>query len=90
MRIRYLLLLGTVGVVVLLWLCAFVAALARGRRVSKCPSCHSDRIRPSWPTIRDKILRVSRITPYRCEACLKRFYVRAERVYTWPGVATNR
>jgi hypothetical protein len=90
MRIRYMLLLGIASVALVLWLSVFIAALLRGPRMSRCPNCRSDRIRPSWPRMRDKLLRASRIKPYRCEACQKRFYVPANHIYTWPGAATNR
>ncbi len=74
MRIRYMLLLGIASVALILWLSVFLAALLRGRHVTKCPKCLSDRIRPSWPRMRDKLLRTSSIRPYRCEACWRRFY----------------
>jgi hypothetical protein len=74
MRIRYMLLLGLASVALILWLGVFLAALQRGWHVTKCPTCLSDRIRPSWPRMRDKLLRPSLIKPYRCEACRRRFY----------------
>jgi transposase-like protein len=72
-RIRYIG-LGLALVVVLWWLTAVTAALARGRNISKCPKCESTRIRRSWPHVADKILFPAYIKPYRCESCQNRFY----------------
>ena len=74
MRIRYMILLGIGSVSAVMWLWAFLAAHARGPQISECPRCHSDRVRPSWPKLVDRVLQMSSIVPYRCEACLKRFY----------------
>jgi hypothetical protein len=74
MRVQYM--LAIVGTAVLLtWLSAVVVGRSR-RRVDRCPSCRSDRVRPSWPTILDKFLDISSIAAFRCEACSKRFYAR--------------
>jgi len=74
----YIILVGLATLVFIPWLFVLLAALRRGRRISNCPKCLSDRLRPSWPRMRDKLLlRISFIRPYRCEACRKRFYVRA-------------
>jgi DNA-directed RNA polymerase subunit RPC12/RpoP len=75
MGIRYWIFLGLVVSIALLWcLTLIIVASARGRKISKCPHCHSRRIRSSWPGCRDKFLLLIGITAYRCEACLKRFY----------------
>jgi hypothetical protein len=74
MRIRYKILLSLAVVAVAAWLIVYLVAWGRGRRISKCPRCRSDRIRPSWPGALDKLLRVSSVMAYRCEACGKRFY----------------
>jgi hypothetical protein len=69
-----------VGTAALLWwLSVFLAAHIRRDRSTECPSCHSHRIRPSWPTLRDKCLSYSGIAPLRCEACRKRFYILKSR-----------
>ena len=80
MRIRYMVLLSLAAVV--LTVCLYVIVLAGFRgRVSKCPRCRSTRLRPSWPSNIDKfLLSVSHVMPYRCEACLKRFYALEPRV----------
>jgi hypothetical protein len=80
MRIRYMLATGVGTAAVLSWLCVFLAASFRGRRITGCPSCLSDRVRPSWPTFIDKILSYSEIRAYRCDACRKRFYALKPRV----------
>jgi hypothetical protein len=73
-------LLSVVGTAAFLgWLSVFLAALWRGSQITECPSCHSPRIRPSWPKLIDKILSYSWIMPYRCEKCLKRFYAQKAR-----------
>src|SRR5579872_4929033 len=73
-NIRYL--LGLVlASAVLSWLLGFfMVVLARGWNLSRCPRCQSSRIRPSWPRFADGILYRTHISPYRCEACKKRFY----------------
>jgi hypothetical protein len=76
MTVAYLVLLGFVGVVAILWLPLFIAATLRGRDLTNCPNCHSNRLRPSWPRKRDKLLKWTSIKPLRCLACQKRFYVR--------------
>jgi transposase-like protein len=72
-RIRYIG-LGLALVVVLWWLTAVAIAAARGRKIPKCPHCHSTRVRRSWPRLADYILFPASIRPYRCEPCQKRFY----------------
>ena len=75
MGIRYWIFLGLVVSIALLWcLTLIIVASARGRKIPKCPHCHSRRIRSSWPRFGDKFLLLIGITSYRCEACLKRFY----------------
>ena len=76
MRIRYLILLSVASIALIAWLYVFVVAFVRGRRISECPRCRSDRVRPAWPRLVDKLLRFSFVTPYRCEACRRRFYAR--------------
>jgi hypothetical protein len=63
------------------WLSVFLAAHVRRGRAAECPSCRSVRIRPSWPTLRDKFLSYSGILPLRCEVCRKRFYVLRSRAH---------
>src|SRR5207245_3995258 len=74
MRIRYLVLLSVASIALIAWLYVFVVAFVRGRRISECPRCRSDRVRPAWPRLVDKLLRFSFVTPYRCEACRRRFF----------------
>jgi len=79
-RIRYIG-VGLGLAAVLWWLTLAIAALARGRKISKCPRCLSTRVRPSWPRFVDDVLFPSYIKPYRCEVCKKRFYaMRPKRV----------
>ena len=78
---RCLIFLGLVSVGLLWCLTLIIVASARGRKIAKCPHCHSGRIRSSWPRFGDKCLLLTGITAYRCEACLKRFYaMRNKRV----------
>ena len=61
----------------MMWAFIVMSGYRRGRKVSACPTCGSDRLRPSWPTQVDKLVMLRcGVTPIRCEACLKRFYVR--------------
>jgi transposase-like protein len=79
-RIRYIG-LGLAFVIVLWWLTAVAIAAARGRKIPKCPRCHSTRIRRSQTRFLDKLLFPAYIKPYRCEACQKRFCaIRRKRV----------
>jgi hypothetical protein len=80
MRIRYLLVLFAGAATLLCWVSVFAAAYLRRNRSNVCHCCHSVRIRRSWPKLVDKILGYCAITPRRCEACLKRFYVPKSRV----------
>jgi hypothetical protein len=97
MRIRYMLAIAVaipMLVALLTWLTAIVIARSR-RRIDRCPICKSNRVRPSWPTIMDKFLWISATTPFRCEACLKRFYARKSLAYriplsSFPGAAVAR
>ena len=76
MRIRYMILSGVASIALIAWLYVFVVAFARGPRISECPSCRSDRFVQREPRFIDKLLQFSFVTPYRCEACRRRFYVR--------------
>jgi hypothetical protein len=73
MRIRYQVALGVIILALGAWLILYLGALRRGRAL-KCPRCHSDRIRPSWPKPVDKVFERVSVIAYRCEACQKRFY----------------
>jgi len=75
MRIRYLLVIAIGTAALIAWLIVVLVASSR-RSLEKCPSCRSNRVRPSWPTIVDRILRISAICAFRCEACTRRFYAR--------------
>jgi len=92
MGIRYLIVLGLVVSVALLWcLTLIIVVSARGRKIPKCPHCHSRRIRSSWPRFGDKFLLLIGITSYRCEACLKRFYaMRKKRVVHENSLPTEK
>ena len=78
MGIRRLVFLG-LGVAGVACLTLAILTLARGS--AKCPYCFSPRVRSSTPTLVDKLLYLIYIRPYRCQACLKRFYAR-RRVVT--------
>jgi hypothetical protein len=72
--------IGLVLALGLAWLSVIVVARSR-QRVDLCPSCNSNRIRPSWPRVTDVFLSISSIAAFRCEACLKRFYGRKSLRY---------
>ena len=73
-QVRDLIALGLSSLVLLWCLALIIVASARGRDVFKCPRCHSRRIQSSVPRSRDKILSVTEIKAYRCEACKQSFY----------------
>jgi hypothetical protein len=76
LRIRYLP-FAAVFVALLILVMVVARAFARGRRLTNCPHCRSSRLRPSWPTTLDRfVLTYCSITPWRCEACRNRFYLR--------------
>jgi transposase-like protein len=76
MEIRDLVFLGLdVAGVACLTLVFFIVA----RGSAKCPYCRSARVRSSFPTAVDKLLRFIYLKPYRCQACRKRFYARRRR-----------
>jgi hypothetical protein len=79
MRVRYLVLLAMTIPPLVLWLSAVLVARSRPR-VDRCPVCMSNRIRPSWPRFTDVFLNMTAVSALRCEACLKRFYVRKSLV----------
>jgi hypothetical protein len=81
MRIRYSLALIVGTPMLLTWLFAIMIARSRNR-IDRCPSCQSDRVRPSWPKIIDNLLSVTALAAFRCEACMKRFYARKSLMYT--------
>jgi len=78
MRIRYM--VAVALLVAVLWsIAAAVVVVARGRNISKCPFCRSSRIRQSKSRAKDRVLHYIYVRPYRCEACLKRFYALKRR-----------
>ena len=64
--------LGIMGMVLLGW--GFVALILTPSRTpgQLCPHCGSARVRGSWLRALDRCL--IWLKPFRCEACLKRFY----------------
>jgi hypothetical protein len=80
MRIRYMLVVAVGTITLFTWLIVILIASSR-KRVDLCPHCRSYRVRPSWPTIFDKILNLSALCAFRCEACLTRFYARKSLYY---------
>lgn len=76
MRIRYILLLMTGVPVLLAWASVFVLATVRGSRFSRCPACDYNHVRPSYPTIVERVLGYTGVIPFRCENCRRRFYGR--------------
>ena len=46
-RYRYMALMVLAVIALVLWLSALAAARRRGDRISRCPRCRSDMIRPS-------------------------------------------
>jgi hypothetical protein len=92
MRIRYMLAIaGAIPALaaLLTWMTTTVIARSR-RRIDRCPSCSSYRVRPSWPTILDSLFSISSVAPFRCEACLKRFYARKSHTYRIPVFPEGR
>jgi uncharacterized protein with PIN domain len=75
MRIRYVLVIAVGTAALVAWLVVVLVASSR-KSLAKCPSCSSNRVRPSWPTIIDKVFSISAIRSFRCEACTRRFYAR--------------
>ncbi len=63
------LLMGTLSI----WGISALILMPSTRGQGKCPHCRSLRIRTSWPRISDRFLPWLRA--YRCEACLRRFYL---------------
>ena len=75
MRIRYMILAGMLAVTAIAfiaWLISVCLAIRRGQP-STCPRCDSHRIRPSWPTLLDRVLPPF-VCAYRCEFCQKRYF----------------
>jgi len=80
LRIRYAVAIAVLTPTLVTWMSAVVIGRSR-RRIDRCPSCKSNRVRPSWPTIVDKFFSITSITAFRCEACLRRFYGRKSLAY---------
>jgi len=66
--------------------CLTLVILTLARGSAKCPYCFSPRVRSSRPTLVDKLLNLIYVSPYRCQACRKRFYARRRVV---PSVHGN-
>jgi hypothetical protein len=72
---EYIVLGLAVVVLIILWLGLLLISVMRGRYVSRCPNCNSDRIfRPPGLRMVDMLLRVSFVVSYCCEAFQERFY----------------
>jgi hypothetical protein len=69
-----LILMASALVLLLLAFCivSIIVILKRGQR-ARCPHCGTTRIRHAWPRFRDRIFLI--FSPFRCEACLRRFYL---------------
>jgi hypothetical protein len=67
------------GLAVLLLGCLTLLVLALTRGSSKCPHCECPKVRPSFPTLVDKLLSFLYLRPYRCHACRSRFYAKRRR-----------
>lgn len=80
MRLRYMLVIAVIVPTLVTWFFAVLIARSRST-VDRCPVCRSNRVRPSWPKFLDKLLGISSLSAFRCEACLKRFYARKSLVY---------
>lgn len=55
------------------WAVSSLVVIPSLRSPGKCPHCQSQRIRSAWPRLSDRLLLWLRA--FRCEACLRRFYV---------------
>jgi hypothetical protein len=64
----------------ILWSSVVLMALLRGR-TSICPRCKSNRTRPSWPKLSDRLFPRFVVTQ-RCEFCRKRFFSGKPMDYT--------
>ncbi len=55
------------------WAISAYLVLPSMRTYGRCPFCQSTRIRSAWPRFSDRLLLWLRA--FRCEACLRRYYV---------------
>jgi DNA-directed RNA polymerase subunit RPC12/RpoP len=51
-------------------------ATTNADRTRRCPYCNSAELRRSRTRSLERLLRLARIRPYRCDACDARFYAR--------------
>src|SRR5947209_949133 len=72
-RLAIMLAVGILVISLVVWLVsAFTMIAVRGRK-QRCPHCGSERTRSSWPRMSDYLL--IGLRPFRCEACLRRYYL---------------
>jgi len=92
MRLRYkaVIFVALLWMLTLLVVCISVTfvAVVRGR-VSKCPRCGSERIRPALPRAIERFL-PQFVLAQRCESCANRFYSGFSVDYTKRHTATPR
>lgn len=73
--LRYLFLLLTGIPCVLLYFSLIIAATVRSKRLPMCPHCGRPKVRPSRrQSLIDHLMSASRMPPFRCQGCLRRFY----------------
>lgn len=73
--VRYLGLFFVAIPCVLLCVGTFSSALLRTVRLPICPSCRRPKVRPAHrATVVDRVMTAIHLFPFRCQACLKRFY----------------
>lgn len=58
--------------------------------IPRCPDCGAKDIRSSFAEgLRDSIMLLFQMTPFRCRACTKRFYRRVTRTAAAPTAASE-
>lgn len=71
----------------LVFVAAFVSTVVRSVSLPVCPICRRPKVRPShrsgWL---DRRLGLLRLSPFRCQGCLKRFYAFGHRALRNPGM----
>jgi hypothetical protein len=73
---RRLALAAAVGILVVtlcVWVVWSLVMIASRGAERRCPHCASRRVRQAWLRVLDRCLMI--FQPFRCEACLRRFYL---------------
>jgi len=78
--VRYLILLFVAAPIAVFCAAMLLSALVRAIRFPACPHCLRRKVRPSKRiSFLDHALPVILVFPFRCDACLKRFYAFGRR-----------